>query len=273
MITVDANEGRIILSILRLLRNDHDHLAWRSLLMLRKNQLGAGITQQIIDISLAEQVPFAEILQHIREDNDKLPRHGSRVAEEYSHILDFVSQLAEDFDLESLDSNSLGALIDRVIDFSIESQDAGKQARDFLIRRFESAEAETLYGFLPTIEAASETIEQDLDPDTVNMLTMHKAKGLSASAVIVMAAEDETIPGRQEDEPGLGDERRLLFVSLTRAKHKLFVTYCNERVGQQAMLGRISGRQRRTLTRFLRHAPIRPIVGAEFVEAICAEHP
>lgn len=267
---IDEDEGRIILSILRLLRNGSDHLGWRSSIMLRNNGIGAGITQRIIDLALGRRVPFAAALAMICEDNGLLPRYGGRVAAEYTQINEFLSQLTEDFDLEELNSDSLRALIDRILDFTVEDRDAGEIARDFLIDRFEVAEAASLVEFLPSIESASEAIEQDLVPDHVNMLTMHKAKGLSAGAVIVMAAEDETIPGRQENEPTLGDERRLLYVSLTRAKHKLFVTYCNRRLGQQAMLGRNSGRQRRTLSRFLRHAPIHPAEGAQFVQELRA---
>jgi len=266
---IDEDEGRIILSALRLLRNTQDHLAWRSIIMLRRNGIGAGITQRVIDLALERQVPFAVALQMINENNEVLPTYGGRVSAEYAQIHDRILQLARAFNLEELSAASLESLIDGVLDLTVEDRDAEVTARDFLIEKFVTAEAESLNDFLPTIESASEAIEQDLVPDSVNMLTMHKAKGLSAGAVIVMAAEDETIPGRQENEPALGDERRLLYVSLTRAKHKLFVTYCNKRLGQQAMLGRHSGRKRRTLTRFLRHGPVHPMVGTQFVQELC----
>jgi DNA helicase-2/ATP-dependent DNA helicase PcrA len=93
---------------------------------------------------------------------------------------------------------------------------------------------------------------------------MHKAKGLSADVVFIVGAEDEFIPGRNE---GLreGDERRLLFVSMSRARHWLFISYCEERTGRQAYLGRESGTSERTLTRFLRDAPIRAEDGCAYV--------
>ena len=62
---------------------------------------------------------------------------------------------------------------------------------------------------------------------------MHKAKGLTADVVFIVGAEDELIPGKNMKEPELGDERRLFFVSLTRAKHKLYITYCVNRTGSQ----------------------------------------
>jgi DNA helicase-2/ATP-dependent DNA helicase PcrA len=97
---------------------------------------------------------------------------------------------------------------------------------------------------------------------------MHKAKGLTADIVFVVGAEDEHIPGRQIGEEQVGDERRLLYVSLTRAKHHMYITFCQNRIGQQAQLGSNGGNPRRHLTRFLVDAPIRPKVGRDIVREI-----
>lgn len=68
-----------------------------------------------------------------------------------------------------------------------------------------------------------------------------------------------------------GDERRLLYVSLTRARERLFVTYAQRRTGQQQHTGRDSGKQKRTLTRYLRNAPIHAVAGAKFFETLGKE--
>ena len=88
-------------------------------------------------------------------------------------------------------------------------------------------------------------------------MTMHQAKGLTAKAVIVAAAEEEYIPGRAQGR-FTEDERRLLYVSLTRACHYLFVTYTSERTGQQRYTGKFSetGETARHLTTFLSGGPI-----------------
>lgn len=261
---LDENPGRIILSFLRLLRNQSDHLAWRSLLMLRQNRIGKITIQSLIDKSISSGTSFAEMLFQIRENPDSITRYGNILADETSRIISFTSELSEQIALEDLDIDLFRELLDRIENFSC-NHGEGLNAQEYLSRLFEESEASSLVDFLPYIESSNENIEQELDSSRVNMLTMHKAKGLSAKAVIVMAVEDETIPGRQENEPGLGDERRLLFVSLTRAKHNLYITYCNRRSGRQRHLGRNSGNPRRTLTRFLRDAPIHPQDGKDFI--------
>ena len=110
-------------------------------------------------------------------------------------------------------------------------------------------------------------MEQELDLEKINIMTMHKAKGLTAKAVIIIAGEDEYIPGRQIGEQE-GDARRLLYVSLSRARHFLAVTYCERRIQHQRYTGRTSGNTRRTLTRFLIDAPITPANGERFVEQL-----
>jgi superfamily I DNA/RNA helicase len=74
---------------------------------------------------------------------------------------------------------------------------------------------------------------------------MHQAKGLSSEAVLVVASEDEYIPGRATGE-AVDDERRLLYVSLTRARHYLYITHCERRTGAQTHTGRTPGTPSRT---------------------------
>lgn len=110
--------------------------------------------------------------------------------------------------------------------------------------------------------------EQEISEGHVNILTMHQAKGLTADAVIVPVAEDEVIP-RGAEGRALGDERRLLYVSLTRARHNLFITYCNQRTGQQLHYGARPGVRHRTLTQFLVRCPTLPIQnGTDAIEQL-----
>ena len=119
-------------------------------------------------------------------------------------------------------------------------------------------------------EVASEDIEQEIETGKVNILTMHKAKGLTAEAVIVDAAEEEYIPGRAQGD-AVDDERRLLYVSLTRAKHHLFVTYCDKRTGRQRHTGRDSGKTARSLTPFLANGPIPVTAGNVLTDEMLKE--
>jgi DNA helicase-2/ATP-dependent DNA helicase PcrA len=109
--------------------------------------------------------------------------------------------------------------------------------------------------------------EQEVPEKVASIMTMHQAKGLTAKAVVVAAAEDEYIPGRATGRR-VEDERRLFYVSLTRARHYVFVTYANRRGGQQRYSGRTSGDTARHLTTFLSGGPVRPKSGDTFVSSL-----
>jgi len=106
----------------------------------------------------------------------------------------------------------------------------------------------------------NESIEEQASG--VRIMTMHKAKGLSASAVFVVGVEDENIPGIGNAE----EERRLLYVSLTRARNYLFLTYCENSMGQQQHSGHIPIKTtRRNISRYIKDIPSpSPVEGENF---------
>jgi DNA helicase-2/ATP-dependent DNA helicase PcrA len=63
----------------------------------------------------------------------------------------------------------------------------------------------------------------------VHLLTLHGAKGLEFDAVFVTRVEEKELPTRLAKAPDeIVEERRLLYVGLTRAKRQLFVTWTNK---------------------------------------------
>jgi DNA helicase II / ATP-dependent DNA helicase PcrA len=66
----------------------------------------------------------------------------------------------------------------------------------------------------------------------VNLLTYHRAKGLEFDAVLLPAVEEGLLPIRQASTPGeVAEERRLLYVGLTRARVHLWLSWAARRAG------------------------------------------
>lgn len=266
---LDIPEGRIFLSVLHLLADDNDSLALRTLLMLRDNLIGKESCFALYDLARNNGETFSWAARKVMMEHELIPRLGGRIAREMQEIQNILDRHRNRFETLTDSSeprdllNSLRTLSEDVI------QDTDNRTE--VLRFLESIIAETNstdhVELLRMLSSSLEDEEQELDSESVNIMTMHKAKGLTASAVIIVAAEDEYIPGRQIGEKE-GDERRLLYVSLSRARHFLAVTYCERRIGQQRYTGRTSGQLRRTLTRFLRDAPVTPTNGASFVEQL-----
>ena len=65
--------------------------------------------------------------------------------------------------------------------------------------------------------------------DSVVLQTIHASKGLEYPYVFIIGVEDGNIPSEQSIEDNLQEERRLLYVAMTRAKQYLYMTYCKNR--------------------------------------------
>jgi DNA helicase-2/ATP-dependent DNA helicase PcrA len=264
---LNAPPGRQVLAFLRLLDNDTDHLAWRTLLKLRNNGVGPGAVDAVYDLARARTARFADALRMIRDDASSGGRHGGRIKTEVEAIQAIVAELSallpsgrEGDGVINL-TQTIGQIVERLVGDEVQRQAIQRQFG----LAIQAAEPRSIDDLVRALEVSREDIEQEIDEGKVNILTMHKAKGLTAEAVIIVAAEDEYLPGHAEGE-AVDDERRLLYVSLTRARHHLFVTYCDRRTGAQRYTGRTSGQLRRSLTRFLRDAPIVPQRGTVYVQ-------
>jgi superfamily I DNA/RNA helicase len=86
-------------------------------------------------------------------------------------------------------------------------------------------------GFLDGLILEQEREEEKAeDRDGVTLITLHAAKGLEYPEVWLVGAEDGLLPHeRSKSEGTVDEERRLLYVGITRARHRLTVTHCSTR--------------------------------------------
>ena len=78
----------------------------------------------------------------------------------------------------------------------------------------------------PDVEQAAFLLDGGDSRRGVHLLTLHGAKGLEFDAVFVAHVEERELPARQaKTEAAMKEERRLLYVGLTRARRHLWVTW------------------------------------------------
>ena len=89
----------------------------------------------------------------------------------------------------------------------------------------------SLTDYLENIALLSNTDRTDADGDRVALMTSHSSKGLEFKTVFVAGVEEGLYPAVRYDstEFELEEERRLFYVSITRAKDELVLTSCEER--------------------------------------------
>lgn len=90
----------------------------------------------------------------------------------------------------------------------------------------------TLKDYLAQVTLDKEDNDDDVENKPgVCLITMHAAKGLEFPIVYLVGLEEGILPHKRSLEEGSCDEeRRLLYVGITRAQEKLMLTYCSTRL-------------------------------------------
>lgn len=89
----------------------------------------------------------------------------------------------------------------------------------------------SLGSYLQQITLLTDADEKDVNADTVKLMTIHAAKGLEFGCVFAGGLEEMLFPNALSvnSREELEEERRLFYVVITRAKHRLWITYANTR--------------------------------------------
>ena len=108
----------------------------------------------------------------------------------------------------------------------------------------------SLGAYLQNISLLTDADTKDKDADVVKLMTIHAAKGLEFPVVFVGGLEETLFPSAMSinTREELEEERRLFYVAITRAKHKLWLTYANARY-------RFGNLQQNEPSRFLNELP------------------
>ncbi len=88
---------------------------------------------------------------------------------------------------------------------------------------------EGLVEFLEHIELDRSMADEEENPDSVTLITVHNTKGLEFRRVVVTGLETGVFPRDDKKGDDLEEERRLMYVACTRAMDELYLTSCASR--------------------------------------------
>ena len=251
----DRAEVKDMLAYLCVLNNPLDDLRLRRIINNPPRGIGATTLDKVGALAENQGAPLYEIIRNadlfpelkassakllkFADLIDGLRRAGTELAlpEFYDAVCDqtgYVKALEEKNDMESR------GRIENV-------QELKSNILGFLEQQPEDA---TLSGFLNEIALYTDLDSVEASDDCVTMMTIHSAKGLEFPVVYVVGMEEGIFPGAsaQYDQEELEEERRLCYVAMTRAKEKLTLTNCRQRM----LYGRTSANR---ASRFLEEIP------------------
>jgi len=218
-------EIRDVLAWLRLLRNPRDEEALLRALQAPPRGLGKQSIERLQGWAAERGVLLIDALR-AADDVGLSSRRARAAASGFARIFDEcrapmpgVAPLLE----RLLDRAGLRQWLDDGDDSSETDRVANVEelltaARQFDAEAKADVDADPLSAFLDSTALVSDVDAWDTEGDRVALMTLHAAKGLEFPVVYLMALEDGIVPHERsmEDRDRLEEERRLLFVGITR---------------------------------------------------------
>ena len=98
------------------------------------------------------------------------------------------------------------------------------------INRKSEADGKTMLAMTQTIALMNLLESRDQESDAVSLSTLHAAKGLEFGHVFLVGTEEGILPHERSEAPEqIEEERRLMYVGITRAQRSLQISYCTRR--------------------------------------------
>jgi DNA helicase-2/ATP-dependent DNA helicase PcrA len=249
-------EIRNALAYLRLAQTRDDDPALERVLNTPPRGIGSKTVEKLREVARAEQISLWRAIHRVREQS-LLPARALTALAQFQSLIDDLDRASETLPLEELTEHVIE--VSGLLDYHRAEKGERGQARVENLQELQTAtrlfeaEDETispLQAFLDS--AALDAGEGQADPyeDSIQMMTLHSAKGLEFPLVFIAGMEENLFPHQMSlEEPGrLEEERRLAYVGITRAMKKLIVTYAENR----RLYG---GDMYNTPSRFIREIP------------------
>jgi DNA helicase-2/ATP-dependent DNA helicase PcrA len=228
-------EIKDIAAYLRYLVNPDDVYSFMRIISTPRRGIGPKTIDKLVMFGESEGLPLSEALA---QSSDCLSTRQSNAIQEFIKEIDGCRSVLEDEPLEEI----IDAVLDKTGYLEMLKQDDKGDVRYENILELktilkESSEAyvglskvEQLSFVLEDIALKSEESKEDV-VDGVTMCTLHSAKGLEFRVVFIVAVETGMFPLYQslDSLKELEEERRLMYVGVTRAQELLYLTNASVR--------------------------------------------
>jgi DNA helicase-2/ATP-dependent DNA helicase PcrA len=249
-------EIRNALAYMRLLVNRGDDAAVERVINTPPRGIGSKTMDTLRECARGRGISLWQALDAVIEEQ-LLPARAQGALQGFKVLIDELDSGTDELTLEELVEHVIQA--SGLVEYHEKEKGEKGQARIENLEELVSAAKQfspddqglsPLQQFLDNAALDAGDAQADEHEDSVQLMTLHSAKGLEFPLVFLAGMEENLFPHRMSvEEPGrLEEERRLCYVGITRAMRKLVLTYAESR--------RLHGSETfNTPSRFIREIP------------------
>ncbi|KAA9024345.1 DNA helicase PcrA [Niallia endozanthoxylica] len=261
----DRKEIKDILAYLRLIANPDDDISLQRIINVPKRGIGSSSFDKMANFAGSYDISIHQALDSVELMG--LSPKITKAAAQFRDLINNLTNMQEYLSVTDLVEEVLEKIGYREMleaEKSIEAQSRLENIDEFLsvTKNFEDTnDDKSLVGFLTDLALVADIDKLDDDgeqTESVILMTLHSAKGLEFPIVFLIGLEEGVFPHSRSlmEEAEMEEERRLMYVGVTRAEEQLFLT--------NAKMRTLFGRTNMNLpSRFIKEIPVELLEGLE----------
>ena len=231
----ERREIKDILAYLRVIANPADDISLTRIINVPKRSIGDATVQILTEEAAKQGLPVFAVLAALPEG---LGGRAKNSVTEFFRMMTMLGAMKESMGLEEF--------VDELIRQTGLEEQYRKEDTEESMNRIENIqefrgsvhefaaleETPTLEGYLENVALVTDLDRAEDRSGYVTLMTLHSAKGLEFDNVFIPGMEEGIFPSSRslDDDKRLEEERRLMYVGITRAKKRLYLSRASERM-------------------------------------------
>ncbi len=232
----DRKEVKDAVAYLKLIYNPDDSMSFKRIVNVPKRSLGTASVDKLLNIADENNIKFTDILADINSFDEFSSAVKSKFKSFYNLILDFQNayntlELSEFIAYVLEKSGYIQEIKDTEDEDTAESRIDNLNELINVAKDFIPQDEDVLGEFLAQVSLVSDIDTYVEDADALTLMTIHSAKGLEFDTVFLPGLEEGIFPHNRslDSNSEMEEERRLMYVGVTRAKKKLYISSAKRR--------------------------------------------
>lgn len=232
----ERKEIKDILAYLRVLQNPNDSVSLLRIINTPTRKLGAKTLEIVRDFAIQNNISFFNAMLLANEIDD-LAKSKADAVEEFVKLIKDLQGLNGEFPASGmikyvLEKTGYKKMVD---DGSVEGEARLENIGELVsvAHKYDNLEPGiSLSIFLEEVSLITDLDTMEDDENAVTFMTVHSAKGLEFPTVFIAGMEEGVFPHNRSllDRDELEEERRLMYVAMTRAMERLYLIHARQRM-------------------------------------------